>query len=41
MEAIEDLNVWKRSSRLAIEINRSLKGCKDYILRDQLMRSVL
>ena len=41
MEAFEDLAVWKRSSFLAVNIYNSLKGCKDYSLRDQIIRSAI
>ena len=39
MEAFEDLDVWKRSSSLAVNIYYSLKECKDYSLRNQVIRS--
>lgn len=41
MEAFEDLVVWKRSSSLAVNIYNLLRGCKDYGLRDQIIRSVI
>jgi four helix bundle protein len=41
MEAFEYLTVWKRSSALAVKIYHSLKGCKDYSLRDQIIRSAI
>lgn len=41
MEAFEDLAIWKRSSALAVKIYHSLKGCKDYSLRDQIIRSAI
>ena len=41
MEAFEDLDVWKRSARLAVEIHRSLKGCREYSLKEQIMRSAI
>jgi len=41
IEKFEDLNVWKESMRLAIEIYRVLDGCKNYGLRDQLQRSAI
>ena len=41
MDAFENLEVWKRSSILAINIYRSLQGCKEYGLKDQVMRSAV
>jgi four helix bundle protein len=41
MEAFEDLDVWKRSSSLAVNIYNSLKDSKDYGLRDQIIRSAV
>ena len=41
MEAFEDLEIWKRSSALAVKIYNSLKGCKEYSLRDQIIRSAI
>lgn len=37
----EDLNVWKEAMRLARDIYRELKDCKDFGLRDQLQRSTV
>lgn len=37
----EDLEVWRRSLDLSIEIYRLLAGCKTYSLKDQLERSAL
>ena len=37
----EDLNVWKESMRLAIEIYQVLEGCKNFSLQDQLHRSAI
>ena len=37
----EKLEVWKKSSRLAVDVVRELEGCKNYGLVDQLMRSSL
>jgi len=39
MEAFEELKVWQRSSKLAADIYRLMKHCKDYSLRDQMLRS--
>lgn len=37
----EDLEVWKRSSRLSANIYKELKDLKDFSFRDQLTRSGL
>lgn len=39
--SFEDLDVWKRACRLAIEIYESLRKCNDYGLKDQMTRSVV
>jgi four helix bundle protein len=41
MDAFEDLEVWKRSSRLAVRTYKTLKYCKDYGLKDQITRSAV
>ena len=37
----EDLDVWKRSSRLSVSIYRHFTGLKDYGFKDQITRSSL
>jgi len=37
----EELDVWKRSSRLCVEIYQELKNLKDYGFKDQITRSAL
>jgi four helix bundle protein len=37
----EDLDVWKRSSRLSADIYKNLSNLKDYGFRDQITRSGL
>ena len=37
----EDLEVWKRSSRLTADIYKNLRDLKDWSFRDQLTRSAL
>lgn len=37
----ERLDVWKKSSRLAVNVVRELEGCRNYGLVDQLTRSSL
>ena len=39
MGTFEKLVVWKRSKDLAVRICRSLRGCRDYSLRDQIQRA--
>ncbi len=37
----EDLEVWKRSKALAVEICLAFRDCRDYGLRDQITRSAV
>jgi four helix bundle protein len=37
--SFEDLEVWKKSCRLSVFIYRLLKDCRDYGLKDQILRS--
>ena len=37
----EDLDVWKRSSRLCVDIYKELASCKDFGFKDQITRSSL
>ena len=39
--SFEDLDVWRRSSQLAVGIYQELKNCKDYGLKDQMTRSAV
>jgi len=39
--SFEDLEVWKRSCRMAVEIFRLLKDCKDFVLKDQMSRAAI
>jgi hypothetical protein len=39
--SFEDLDVWKRSSRLAVQIYEVLKDCLDYGLKDQTCRAAI
>lgn len=39
--AFEDLDVWKRSSRLSANIYKRLNSLKDYSFRDQITRAGL
>lgn len=38
---LEELEVWKRASRLAVEVLKMVDGIKLYALRDQMARSCL
>ena len=38
-DSFEDLEVWKESMRLAVEVYNLLKDCRDYGLRDQMQRA--
>lgn len=37
--SFEDLEVWQRACRMAVEICRLLKDCTDYGLKDQMTRA--
>ena len=39
--SFEDLEVWKRSCRLALRVYEALKYCKDYGLKDQMTRAAV
>jgi four helix bundle protein len=39
--SFEDLEVWKRGCRLAVEVSRTLAKCREYYLRDQMQRAAL
>jgi len=39
--SFEELEVWKRSCQLAVEIYRKLRECRDYELRDQMQRAAV
>jgi four helix bundle protein len=41
MDAFEDLEVWKRSNRLAVDIYRVLESSREYGLKDQVVRAVI
>jgi four helix bundle protein len=38
-QSFEKLEVWKRSCRLAIEVNKALVDSRHYALRDQMVRA--
>ncbi len=37
--SFEDLDVWKKSCRLAVQIYGLLENCRDYGIRDQMLRA--
>ncbi|MFH1624672.1 MAG: four helix bundle protein [Pseudomonadota bacterium] len=37
--SFEDLEVWKKSCRLAVRLYELLKDCRDYGMKDQIFRS--
>ncbi|KFZ43966.1 23S ribosomal RNA protein [Smithella sp. SC_K08D17] len=39
--SFEELDVWKRACRLAVDIYESLRKCSDYGLKDQMTRSAV
>src|ERR1022692_2277346 len=39
--SFEELEVWKRGCRLAVEVSRSLAESRSYFLRDQMQRAAL
>lgn len=41
MDAFEKLDVWKRSSRLCVELYKALGRCRDAGFKDQITRSAL
>jgi len=40
-QSFESLEVWKRSSRLAVQTYKALKDCRDYGLKDQMTRAAV
>ena len=41
MHSFEELEVWKRGCRLAVELYNALLSCKDYGLKDQMTRAAV
>ena len=39
--SFEDLEVWKRSARLAVTVYDVLRDCRDYGLKDQMTRAAV
>ena len=40
-KSFEDLDVWKRSSRLAVQIYNALRDCRDFSMKDQMTRAAV
>lgn len=41
MQVLENLEVWKRSCRLSVELYKTVASCRDYGFKDQITRSAL
>jgi len=41
MNSFEDLDVWKKACRLSVDVYKTLKGSKDYGLKDQMCRAAV
>ena len=41
MDALNNLDVWKRSCRLSVELYKITRDCKDFGFRDQITRAGL
>ncbi|VAX12737.1 hypothetical protein MNBD_GAMMA24-1613 [hydrothermal vent metagenome] len=41
MDALENLEVWKRSCQLSVELYRALVDCRDRGFKDQITRAAL
>ena len=41
MDALRNLEVWRRACRFSVDIYGLLSGCRERVLRDQLSRSAL
>jgi len=39
--SFEDLRVWKKARRLAVDIYQTFKSCRDWGLKDQITRSAV
>jgi four helix bundle protein len=37
--SFEDLGVWKKSCRLGVRLYELLRDCRDYGMKDQMLRS--
>ena len=39
--SFEDLDIWKRSCRLAVQVYENLHSCRDFGLKDQMTRAAV
>jgi four helix bundle protein len=39
--SFEELEVWKRSCQLAVQVYEALRKCRDFALRDQMQRAAV
>jgi four helix bundle protein len=39
--SFEELEVWKKSCRLAVRLYELLKGCRDFGMKDQMLRACI
>ena len=39
--SFEELDVWKRACKLAVEVYLAFKDCREFSLRDQMNRAVV
>ena len=39
--SFEDLKVWKKSFRLSVRLYRLLKDCREYGMKDQMLRAAI
>lgn len=40
-QSFEDLNVWKRSTRLSVDLINYLSNCNDYAFKNQVLKAAL
>jgi four helix bundle protein len=40
-QSFEDLDVWQRGCRLAVEVFRTLADCRNFTMQDQIQRAAL
>ena len=40
-QSFEDLDVWQRGCRLAVDVFKAFAGCKNFTMKDQVQRAAL
>lgn len=40
-QGFEDLEVWQRSKKLCVQVCREMEPCRNFALRDQILRSAI